>query len=125
MPLTRSITNFEKITESPEALAKFLFSMDNLKDGCCNFCKFYGKCMNHWDPGRGRCEDGIEDWLLMDAEEDEEEQAKENIIQWGEDMVNAFANLEDMINDAYAGYKEIEGAFEALKEKFYEGPGEN
>ncbi len=61
-------TNFDNITASPEALAKYIdWAIDEAWDGRCPLIKS-GKCAEHL-----KCKDCITDWLKQKAEKETEE----------------------------------------------------
>lgn len=61
------MTNFEKITKSPKALAKYIdWAIDEAFGGRCPLIKS-GKCEEHL-----KCKDCIADWLEQEAKENEQ-----------------------------------------------------
>ena len=64
-PSEREATNFDRITASPEALAKYIdWAIDEVWDGRCPLIES-GKCEVHL-----KCKDCIADWLKQEAEDD-------------------------------------------------------
>lgn len=70
------MTNFDKITQSPEMLANELLICDD-REFAQNYCRdSFGRCIQNIDAGgdidMGKCRDCLIDWLNQQAEGDAE-----------------------------------------------------
>lgn len=61
------MTNFERLTTSPEALAQLLIDLPLEECACCSKC---GQC--HCYENADSCRRGIIDWLSSEADEQED-----------------------------------------------------
>lgn len=70
------MTNFERITKSPEILTNFLYYEDDCQTICCGMCQEKKKC-DELENFEYDCIKNILNWLNLESEEKKDELIEE------------------------------------------------